>query len=338
MNKKTALMVSVLGIISIVLVTAGVTFAFFSYAKQGTTENSIKTGSITFIYEEVDKQGSGISIENAFPVSDSTGKAQSATKEVFNFKVRSENGNFDIPYTITARMSDDSKLAQDAVKVYLTEVVGDSETALLESIYEDLTDYSNAPNGKTEKVLHSTKVPAGSTGYEKNYRLRMWIPSTIDFSPVQENGVDKYPYNDKKFTLTINVYANAEVVSVPEVPQQRVAYYSFGLPTTTSATTFSDVIAESGSSTFAKLEEEQLSVCIYQNESLECFKNNSYEEEGDHLISLFGEDKCIDGGSIVSCANDLFDCATTSNGQVMCKDITSDLSCIVSPDGNVNCY
>ena len=42
MNKKsTGLLLSILGVISLVLITAGVTYAFFSYTKEGLTENVI---------------------------------------------------------------------------------------------------------------------------------------------------------------------------------------------------------------------------------------------------------------------------------------------------------
>ena len=52
MNKKKSLILSLVGVLSLVLITAGVTYAFFNYAKEGTTENTITTGTITFIYEE----------------------------------------------------------------------------------------------------------------------------------------------------------------------------------------------------------------------------------------------------------------------------------------------
>ena len=38
----------------------------------------------------------------------------------------------------------------------------------------------------------------------------MWIADDTDYSP-NENG--EYPMNNKKFTVTVNVYANATVVT-----------------------------------------------------------------------------------------------------------------------------
>ena len=76
MNKKsTGLLLSILGVLSLVLITAGVTYAFFSYTKEGETANTISTGTITFYYDEQEAEGNGIKIENALPISDKEGIA-----------------------------------------------------------------------------------------------------------------------------------------------------------------------------------------------------------------------------------------------------------------------
>lgn len=63
MNKKRKEMIlAILAVISIVIITTGVTYAFFNYVKKGSTENSMTTGNITFLYTEVSEVGRGISI------------------------------------------------------------------------------------------------------------------------------------------------------------------------------------------------------------------------------------------------------------------------------------
>ena len=57
MNKKRTTTIMLLLFLSIILITIGVTYAFFNYAKEGTTENTVKTGSITFLYTEVSGVG-----------------------------------------------------------------------------------------------------------------------------------------------------------------------------------------------------------------------------------------------------------------------------------------
>ena len=45
-NKKKQIIITLVAIISLIVITVGVTYAFFNYAKEGTTDNTIQTGSI----------------------------------------------------------------------------------------------------------------------------------------------------------------------------------------------------------------------------------------------------------------------------------------------------
>ena len=49
-NRKKQIIITLVAIISLIVITVGVTYAFFNYAKEGTTDNTIQTGSITFLY------------------------------------------------------------------------------------------------------------------------------------------------------------------------------------------------------------------------------------------------------------------------------------------------
>ena len=217
MKKKRNIMLMILALISVVVITVGVTYAFFQYVKEGSTENSMTTGNITFLYTEVSGVGRGISISNAFPVSDEVGKAQVGEGNIFDFKVTSTTPrNANIPYEVTARMKSDSTLDPSAVKVYLTEVKGDVETEILLDQYSNLVQTSiSVPENITEKTIYTDTVPANSADYEKNFRLRMWISEDTDFSDGSMNG--------KTFTITVNVYANAKVVTQEDIALQGFA-------------------------------------------------------------------------------------------------------------------
>ena len=215
MKNKNSLALSVIAVVMLLVVTIGVSYAFFSYTKKGTTENSIKTGTITFLYTEVTGVGKGIKIEDSLPISDDQGKLLTGSGNVFEFKITSDTlSNTSIPYEVTARKSSNSTLDEKAVKVYLTEVDGEESELLLDN-YSNLKETdTNVPEGIVEKTLYKGKVPANTTKYEKNFKLRMWLDEGVDFSPVKdEDGNDTYPYNGKTFTLTVNVYANANVVN-----------------------------------------------------------------------------------------------------------------------------
>ena len=208
-NKKKQIIITLVAIISLIVITVGVTYAFFNYAKEGTTDNTIQTGSITFLYTEVSGVGKGISLTDAYPVADSIGKVQVGEGKIFDFKVTSNiSMNSSIGYQVTARKKTGSTLDDSAVKVYLTEVNG-TEQELLLSKYSELSQTDRVDANKyTEKVLYESRVPANTSNYEKNFRLRMWVSDDTDFSDGS--------MNDKTFTLTVNVYADGKVVTSEE--------------------------------------------------------------------------------------------------------------------------
>ena len=205
-NKKKQIIITLIAIISLIVITVGVTYAFFNYAKEGTTDNTIKTGSITFLYTEVSGVGKGISLTDAYPVADSIGKIQVGEGKVFDFKVTSNiSMNSNIGYQVTARKKTGSTLANSAVKVYLTEVSG-TEQELLLSKYSELDQTDKVDSSKfDERILYEATVPANTANYEKNFRLRMWVDENTDFTDGS--------MNDKTFTLTVNVYADGKVVT-----------------------------------------------------------------------------------------------------------------------------
>ena len=205
-NKKKQIIITLIGIISLIVITVGVTYAFFNYSRTGTTDNVVKTGGITFLYTEVSGVGKGISLTEAYPVADSIGKVQVGEGKVFDFKVTSNiEMNSSIGYQVTARKKTGSTLANSAVKVYLTEVNG-TEQELLLSKYSELSQTDKVDISKyDERILYEATVPANTANYEKNFRLRMWVSDDTDFTDGS--------MNDKTFTLTVNVYADGKVVT-----------------------------------------------------------------------------------------------------------------------------
>lgn len=199
MNKKsTGLLLSILGVLSLVLITAGVTYAFFSYTKEGVTENTISTGTITFYYDEIEGAGNGIKITDALPMSDAEGMALAGDNNVFNFKVTSTvSGNATIPYEVTARMKDTSTLAQEQVKLYLTATgseTGTNHTVDTDGsvkLYSELTPTTvSVPADTVEKTIFNGTVPAKTTSYAENFVLRMWVngddtTNSADYSPYE---------------------------------------------------------------------------------------------------------------------------------------------------------
>lgn len=189
-KKSTGLLLSILGVISLVLITTGVTYAFFSYVKEGETENTISTGTITFLYDELEGTGTSISIQDALPMTDDEGKALTGAGNVFTFKITSEiSGQATMPYQVTARMKDGSTLGQDQVKLYLTstDTTGTNHTVGTDGVktFKDLSAPTGItlPDGTVEKLIFDSIVNPASN-YNHDFELRMWIngdeDSTVD--------------------------------------------------------------------------------------------------------------------------------------------------------------
>ena len=242
MKKKKVLIITLLLFLSLVLVTTGLTLAFFTYTGTGKTDNTITVGSISFHYDEVTSKGHGISITNATPVN-SNDTAKNSDK-YFEFRITSSTTDgVSIPYTVTARMNQNSyEPLGNIVDMYLTEVSGgETPTALFSGTlpkYNGLEDYENR-GSYTEKVIYTDTVT--SANYEKTFRLRMWIDKDANMegtmqvkyfcgdtdvtesyyqgyecsegvSPSKQN-ILVSEYNDKEFSITVNVNALGNQVS-----------------------------------------------------------------------------------------------------------------------------
>ena len=202
-NKKKMLILSIIGLVGLVIVTIGITYAVFTYTKLGTTDNTVTSGTLKFLYTENTGVKTGIKISNALPVSDTQGKALDGDNNVFDFSIEATNtGTEVIPYEISLREKDTSTLAEENIKVYLTDRTETQETSLLEPTkYSELTQTSINVGANTEKTIYKSSVAAGEVSYRKDFILRMWIDETANQDDI----------NGKEFTATVNVYSNVTV-------------------------------------------------------------------------------------------------------------------------------
>lgn len=203
---------SIIGVLTLIVITLATTYAVFTYSKTGTIQNKIIAGTLKFSYKENTGVGAGIALANAFPVSDSVGKAYNSSGKVFDFSISATNtGDNVIPYQVTLRKQKTSTLDSNVVKVYLTDITSSTETVLLNpTIYSSLTQTNIDVGSETEKRIYSGNVTANISDFSKKFRLRIWIDESTDFSGVeQSNGTIVYPYNGKTFTAIVNVYADS---------------------------------------------------------------------------------------------------------------------------------
>ena len=215
-KSKKQLIISLVLLLILILITVGISYAFFTYIGKGSTENMITTGNLTFVYDEKNAQGNGIKLSNVLPVSDDTGKQQTGNNNVFDFQVIATTQGAPIYYEVIGEKKEDSTLAEDVVKTYLTTVSGSEQTPVDKTLVNgkvatfDQLPISQLPEYKGDKTLYQGTVSEGQEKYIQQFRLRMWLSETA-------TGVTdgEWDYNNKTFTIKIHVYASNEMLLEP---------------------------------------------------------------------------------------------------------------------------
>lgn len=196
-NSKTKTLI-IVAILILIFSVIGVSYAAIFYSKRGEKVNTVSTGTLMMSYSE---NTNGISLTDAYPMTDDVGMSLNQDRQYFDFTVSATTGGETIiNYVITATKEADSTLPDNAIKVYLTNTDGGRETQMLPPTkISDLSttdnSYINAPSGQF--VLLASDFRKSDT---RNYRLRMWISNDYVL-----------PNSSMTYKLRVNVYGNVAV-------------------------------------------------------------------------------------------------------------------------------
>ena len=207
-NSKQAIL-SIVGIAVLVIAVVGVSFAFFTYSKQGTTNNVITTGSIAFEFTETTN---GLTLTNQFPQTVEEGK----TNDTFDFKV---TGNIPttmspIAYTVYAvpgaAVADKTRMKNSEIDFYLTTTGGTVATAYATgAAVGDTID-------TTGLQIASGTIPASGSAVEHSYSMTMWVNDTVTISDTDTTKTyrasatgtgDRAVYSDLYYSFKVRVDA-----------------------------------------------------------------------------------------------------------------------------------
>ena len=206
-NKKKDLVLIL--IVFILLITiVGISYAAFNYVGTGQKLNTITTGAISMNYIE---SSNVISMNNALPTTDTTGKKRLNTGEYFDFTVKSSiKGNTDINYEIAAKEENGNTFSGKNIKFYLTKVNSDGteEEAMPPKTYsEDIT--SNVYTGRPADMMSLFVGNLNQQGDTTiNYRLRLWVDE--NYNPQNDNGGLVYKVKVNVYGQTSDTVAKAE--------------------------------------------------------------------------------------------------------------------------------
>lgn len=193
MNENTTpkkLLLSVLAVAILIVAAIGLSFAAYAASSSSKKMNALTTGTIMVSYTQSDN---AIYIDNALPMDDAQGKAQTGPNKTFDFVVSTGATNaLTVPYEISITKVETSTLSDEEVKVYLTK---EGEAVVQPIKLSELKESSIRPGSK---VLYEAKDIYEKNGEEDkttNYVLRMWIDKETSI----DNGTSK------EYKLKVNV-------------------------------------------------------------------------------------------------------------------------------------
>ena len=152
-----------------------------------------------------------ISMSNALPTTDTTGKKRLNSGEYFDFTVKSSiTGNTDINYEIAAKEENGNTFDGKNIKLYLTKVNSDGteEEAMPPKTYsEDSTGnvYTGRPSDMMSLFVGNLNQQ-GDT--EIKYRLRLWVDES--YNPQNDNGGLIYKVKVNVYGQTSDTVAEVE--------------------------------------------------------------------------------------------------------------------------------
>ena len=187
-DNKRKKVITISLVIILLMLTIGISFAVWNYGFVGSA-NTIDTGEVSL--ELLESNTDIISIENALPISDETGKT---LNETFDFAVttkasRDINIGYEIKIEKLSASSGYTSLNDSQVKVYLTDY--SNNELISPTKISDLSDYSLY--GKTN--THSKDL----TKITDKFKLRVWIDEDTDASNWDSNTNLEY-----KFKIGVN--------------------------------------------------------------------------------------------------------------------------------------
>ena len=197
MNNKKQLLLSIGLVLILVLMIVGISYAVFKFVGEGKKPNTITTGAITMKYEE---STNTISMNNALPTTDATGKVRLTKGEYFDFTLSgtikgSENINWEIAAEDVTTAS--RKIDGKYIKLYLTSLdENNNEKEVMAPTVYNTESTENTYTGRPANMMSLAKGTT-STSFSTKYRLRMYVDES--YNPQGDGG-------DLAFSVKINAY------------------------------------------------------------------------------------------------------------------------------------
>ena len=197
MNNKKQLLLTIGLVLILVLMIVGISYAAFKFTGTGQKTNTITTGAITMKYTE---STNTISMNNALPTTDATGKVRLTAGEYFDFTLSGTiKGTENINWEIAAEdvTTGTKKIDGKYIKLYLTSLdENNNETEVMAPKVYKTESTENTYTGRPANMMSLAKGTT-STSFSTKYRLRMYVDES--YNPQGDGG-------NLSFSIKINAY------------------------------------------------------------------------------------------------------------------------------------
>ena len=197
MEKKRQLLLTIGLVLVLVLMIVGISYAAFKFTGTGKKENTITTGAITMKYTE---STNTISMNNALPTTDATGKVRLTAGEYFDFTLSGTiKGTENINWEIAAEdvTTGTKKIDGKYIKLYLTSLdENNNEKEVMAPTVYTTESTENTYTGRPTNMMSLAKGTT-STSFSTKYRLRMYVDES--YNPQGDGG-------NLAFSIKINAY------------------------------------------------------------------------------------------------------------------------------------
>ena len=219
MNNKKQLLLSIGLVLILVLMIVGISYAAFKFVGLGTKPNTITTGAITMEYTE---STNTISMNNALPTTDATGKVRLTAGEYFDFTLSGTiKGSENINWEIAAEdvTTGTKKIDGKFIKLYLTSLdENNNEKEVMEPTVYTAESTENTYTGRPANMMSLAKGTT-STSFSTKYRLRMYVDES--YNPQGDGG-------NLAFSIKINAYGKTGNVMPKTGPVAKVLLSGVG--------------------------------------------------------------------------------------------------------------
>lgn len=186
-NDKKKVILSIVGVLVLIVMVVGVSFAFYNYSRTGGQNNLITSGNLLIKYEE---GTNAISLTDQYPVSDSAGIQLTQ----FSFTVSGYITSGKLFYTVYGVQGDAisgrNRLRDYEVKIKLTGstsgTVPASECISIKNNYNAsygaiVSSTADALKTTDSLILATGNISSHDSGVAEvhTYTLNMWIPNSV---------------------------------------------------------------------------------------------------------------------------------------------------------------